>query len=111
VTVNLHHDRPAPPPLEAQAPLCGVCGNEVGYELGYFSCENCEAYWPVDDAFTCNGEWDEPDAKRCTSTDEYGGEQVRCVLAAGHTAGDCTARRHTSPFRGRTRMWRTGVAR
>jgi predicted amidophosphoribosyltransferase len=106
VTVNLHRDRPEPPPLEYRSPLCSVCGNEVDYVGGCFTCPGCRVFWQEEDAFDEDGEWEEPDAKRCTSVDVHDGEQVRCVRQAGHKA-----REHTAPFRRSTRMWRTGVAR
>jgi hypothetical protein len=84
VTVNLHRDRPAPPLLEAEYPPCSLCGRQVESDGDYFRCPNCQAYWHMDHAFYADGGWEEPDAKRCTSTYTSGRHTERCVLHRGH---------------------------
>lgn len=56
--------RSAPPELEHRAPLCPLCGDEVGYDGDSFCCDSCGAYWSGHGP----GTWNEPEIKACPST-------------------------------------------
>jgi hypothetical protein len=77
-------DRPLPPPLTLALPDCSVCCKPVSTEDDMFCCENCDAWWPMRDAFDSEGEWDDDEKQQCESTDEQGGSIYRCVLSEGH---------------------------
>ena len=91
-TTETSSDRPKPPPLEARAPDCSLCGVETSYDDG-FVCESCEAYWPVDFHLHDHGEWHDPGEEQCGATTRPWADSVhdilrdkayRCWLAVGH---------------------------
>lgn len=62
--------RPAPPPCEAQPPLCGICGNDTWHDGDGWTCDVCMASWPTEaQSQRAAGEWDNPTAAVCESVD------------------------------------------
>lgn len=88
--------RPLPPPLELVDPLCTLCGEYVTHDGDEFGCGTCHASWPDTSIGSARGEWETPDAERCTALDGrfyrggcfYSGrepdEQWQCMYVAGH---------------------------
>lgn len=92
--------RPAPPRLVHITPLCSICDEPTEDNYTYYSCDGCDASWPVDADDTCyttDGEWENPDDEQCSSTvapfkkwandpafTKRQDETRRCYLDAGH---------------------------
>lgn len=99
--LRLANERPAPPPLEARAPDCSICGKETSYCDESWLCESCDASWQADgSAYTDDGEWTDPDAEQCevrvqpwldksyVTDPEQKRQVVRCLLDADHVLHD-----------------------
>lgn len=102
-------NRPAPPPLLIQMPLCPVCAEDVHPVAdGGFECDRCLCSWPLEvDGFT-EGEWLDADAERCAVkcqpwADNRWVSEVRqrqvfqCVLDARHLEHEGDLRLHAHP--------------
>lgn len=96
-------NRPAPPPLLLQMPLCPVCGQAVHKAPGGYECDVCRCSWLDDVDGLTEGEWLEPDAARCTVSCQPWADNIwvsdvrraqvfRCVLDADHARYDATER-------------------
>lgn len=98
--------RPVPPPLEARAPDCSICGQETDYGDESFECEDCGVSWPSYGLSYTNGEWNESDADQCeevvqpwldntwTTDLVRKATAVRCLLDADHVRHKIP---HTNP--------------
>lgn len=84
MTVNLHRDRPAPPPLEYDLPPCSLCGQHVECDGDYFTCPRCGCFWPETTAHVYDGKWDDPDLKQCGATKVADDRTYRCSLTQDH---------------------------
>jgi hypothetical protein len=90
-------ERPDPPPLEWQPPLCPVCRNATVHHgfppasgMNTWACEDCGITWRIysldDDA---TGEWMVPDEPQCRSEGKgRDGGVARCVLGENHVDSD-----------------------
>lgn len=90
-------ERPAPPPLDWQPPLCPVCGNYTSNHGRYlvsgatvWACDDCEATWRIDPGDEeATGEWVAPDEPRCLSEGRgRDGGVARCLLGENHVDSD-----------------------
>ncbi|HEV2779101.1 MAG TPA: hypothetical protein VGX25_06820 [Actinophytocola sp.] len=99
---------PEIPPLEPRLPLCSVCGEETsGGDDGAVECRGCGITWP-EHYWLENGQWDDPDADRCSATvqpwadnrwvtDAMRALVFQCVLAASHANARDELRWHAHP--------------
>jgi hypothetical protein len=82
--------RPAPPPLEWQAPLCPICGNETVHHGRAWTCDACRATWVVDPGGEDPGVWLNQLEPQCRSEgrSKNTGRTARCLLGENHVDAD-----------------------
>lgn len=86
-------ERALPPPLEARAPDCSMCGVEVAFEDDSWYCETCNCWWSHD-KWDDPGQWLDDTIEQCpaygrpfedSNYENIQNQEYRCYLDADHT--------------------------